>query len=155
MGVLDFLKKKKTEEKPWKKDLEVPVAPTSDEELPDFPSPREIPEVDVEKVTVEKSPESALDRLETNAITQQQGLLDEREDLSLKKPVFVDINLYRDMVDELGLVNNILKESEDTVKRISEFKEDEDKEFKKWENQVKDIQKKLIYVDKVLFATSE
>ena len=56
------------------------------------------------------------------------------------------------MIDEIGLVNNIVKEGEGILTRVAEFKEDEDKEYHKWEAHVKDVQKKLIYVDKTLFG---
>ena len=152
MGVFDFLKSKKTEDKMWKKELEVPAAPPTAEELPEFPSPKDIPEEMEGNIDVQQPLTESLDRFEQRAVESQEEVLGGREDLTLQKPIFVTLTSYKDMVDEIGLMNNILKESEDTVVRVGEFKEDEDKEFNKWESEIRDIQKKLIYVDKALFG---
>ena len=133
----------------------MPAAPPTAEELPEFPSPKEIPEAEIEKEAIEKPLPSALERFEDRAVTSQEEELEERETLSLKKPIFVTLRAYKDMIDEIGLVNSLLKEGEDTLVRVAEFKEDEDKEFNKWESQIKDMQKKFIYVDRVLFGKKE
>lgn len=150
MGFLNFLKsKKKEEELPEKRELEVPPAPPTKEELPEFPSVEEFPKA---KKKIEKPEITPIERLEEAALEEQQEELEEREELVVKKPIFIPLENFRDIIDEIGLMNNVLKENEDTLARISEFKEDEDLEFDKWESQIKDIQKKLIYVDKTLFA---
>lgn len=151
MGFLEFLKRKKKEERfPEKKELEIPPAPPTAEELPAFPTPEEIPKPKVKEIT--KPPIPTVEKLEEGAVREEKELLEEREELALKKPIFVSLESFRDMLDEIGLVTNLLKENEDTLVRVSEFKEDEDKEFKKWESQISDIQKKLIYADKTLFG---
>lgn len=166
--MFDFLKKKKPEDKA-KEDLIVPPAPPTAEELPELPSEKEIPDIDLSEaepkpvakpmpvVKPVKTPKQAagpttLQQFEAQASKDTQSVLDEREDLHVHKPIFVSITSYKDMVDEIGLVNNILKEGEDTLTRVGEFKEDQDKEYHKWEGQIKDIQKKLIYADKTLFG---
>ena len=145
MGILDFLKKKKPEEKSWSSSIEVPNAPPTSEELPEVKSPEKpIKSVDV--------PASAVDDIEKKAINEQQEVLDERDELKLHKSIFVSLESYKDMVDEIALMNNLVKENEDILIRVDDFKEDEDKEYKKWESQLKDIQKKLIFADKTLFG---
>ncbi len=139
MAFLNFLKRKGKEEK-WKRELEIPVAPPSTEELPEFPS----------LSGVSKKPK--IEDFEEAAVKEERKELHEREQLEPKKPVFVSLNMYVDMIDEIGLAHSTLKESEDILVRISEFKSDEEKEFSKWENLVKDIQKKLIYADRALFG---
>ena len=142
MGIREFLTGKKREET-----IEVPPAPPSADELPEIPSAKDIPEI------AKKEPEiPSIESIEGEAVEEVTEELDEREELTLKKPVFVTFESFRDMMDELALVKNILKENEDTLTRVSEFKEDEDKEFKKWQAQISDIQKKLIYADKTLFG---
>ena len=145
MGFLDIFKPKKKESF----HLEVPRAPPSEDELPDFP------EQDVEKKEVLKPASSIVKRIEKRAVKEQQELLDEREHLSLHKPIFMAVETFRDISEEIQLTSHILKENEDVLVRVSQFKEDQDKEFKKWESQTTDIQKKLIYVDKILFNQSE
>ncbi|MBR9692257.1 hypothetical protein GOV06_05740, partial [Candidatus Woesearchaeota archaeon] len=64
-------------------------------------------------------------------------------------------DIYKEMMKDVSIIQNTLKEGSDSLTRISEFKEDEDKEFHKWEGQIKDIQRKLIYADKTLFAAQK
>ena len=145
MGLKDFFKSKKKVGFPEKKELEIPPAPPTKEELPSFPSPEEIPEVKEEKAP------SVVEKREGYAIKTQQEELEEREDLTLRKPIFVYLDMYKEMINEIGLTLTTLKESSDSLARVAEFKEDEDKEFNKWGTQIKDIQRKLTYADKTLF----
>ena len=138
MGIRDFLKGKKKEEV-----LDVPPAPPTAEELPEFPSMGEAPEP-------RKGP--SIEDIEQKAVEEVSEELEQREELVIKKPVFVSFETFRDMMEEVALINSILKENEDTLTRVSEFKEDEDKEFKKWQAQISDMQKKLIFADKTLFG---
>lgn len=141
MGIKEFLTGKKKE-----KTIEVPPAPPSADELPELPSVKDVPEL-------KPKPEiPSIESIEKEAVEEVDEELAERGELVVKKPVFVTFESFRDMMDELALVKNILKENEDTLTRVSEFKEDEDKEFKKWQAQISDIQKKLIYADKTLFG---
>jgi len=113
------------------------------EELPEFPSPKEL----------EKKPRPInVGKIEEEAVQETEDLLDERDDLVLTKPVFVPLPVFKDILDEVSLAKNLVKENEDILVRVSDFKEDEEKEFKKWESYIKDIQQKLIYVDKTLFG---
>ena len=150
MGVLDFLKGKK-QTSSLDRELEIPPAPPTLEELPELPSPKEIHKVEIKKA-VEEPPVSVVEDFEERAVEKQEEELDMREDLALKKPIFMPIELFRDILEEVGMIAHTLKENTDTLVRVSHFKEDEDKEFKKWESQVNEIQRKLIYVDKTLFG---
>lgn len=148
MGFLKFLKKKGRKEGTPKTELEIPPAPPTEEELPEFPSPKEKPR----PIVAVKKPgeERYIEKMEEEALETQEEVMEKRPEV---KPVFVRVGAFKDVMDEIMLVNNIIKESEDTIIRVAEFKEDEDKEFKKWENQLKDIQQKLIYADQALFGT--
>ncbi|MEE9525279.1 MAG: hypothetical protein V3V78_01585 [Candidatus Woesearchaeota archaeon] len=145
---------------PEKRGLEVPAAPPSKDELPTFPSPGEIPEFkkqkapDLELPDVPKGP-SPTERAEDYAIQKTRDELEERDDLRLKKPIFVYLESYRELMNEVSSIQNTLKEGSDSLSRVSEFKEDQDKEFNKWESQLKDIQRKLLYADKALFAAQK
>ena len=148
MGFMNIFKSKKRESLD-KKELDIPPAPPTSDELPEFPSPSEIGKMP-KKIPKAPAPPN-MKKIEAEAVREQEEVLEEREELSLTRPIFVPLENFRDVMDEVTLVKNILKENEDTLVRVSEFKEDEDKEFNKWENQIRDIQKKLIYADKTLF----
>ena len=155
MGFIDFLKGKKKESGfPEKRELEIPPAPPTAEELPEFPTPEAIPKSKVIEEAAERPPIPIVEKIERAAVETQEGELEAVEAREgVTKPIFIPLEQYKDIMDEIGLANNILKENEDILVRVGEFKEDEDKEFNKWENQIKDIQKKLIYADKTLFGS--
>ena len=151
MGFKDFFKTKKRIDFREKNELIIPPAPSTKEELPVFPSPEEVPEIK----EVPKPKLSPLEKAEKEAVKAQEEELDEREELSLKKPIFVYLDAYKEILKEVTSINNTVKEAEDGLIRVHQFKEDEDKEFKKWESCIKDIQRKLTYADKTLFGSKK
>jgi len=154
MGLKDFFKKGRRTKGFEAGGLEIPTAPPSKEELPTFPTPEDIPEIR-ERESPKKRVASPLERAEEYAVRLQREELEEREDLKLKKPIFVYLESYKEMMNEVSLIQTTLKEGADSLVRVTEFKEDEDKEFNKWESTIKDIQRKLTYVDKTLFASQK
>lgn len=140
MGFLGFLKRKEKEDFkfPSKEELDIPPAPSLAKSAePQFPSVND---------------EASIERYEDKAVEYEREELDKRDSLSMKHPFFVKSGLFRAMVDELGVVRSVLKESEEIINRVEDFKGDEDKEFDKWHSQILDIQRKLIYADKTLFG---
>ena len=151
-----FFKKKKdfAELSKEELDLDIPTAPPTMEELP---SPEEVATIKSVKEAIEKPAKirltpSTIELMEEKAVKETKEQVEEREGLILRKPIFISLESFKDIIDEVSLTSNILKENEDILTRINEFKEDEDKQFNKWESQLKDMQKKLIYVDKSLFG---
>lgn len=157
MGIFKFLKK----EKEIGEDLEIPPAPPIKEALPTFAEkevkvikeavekPRPPPKP---KVRVAPPPKERIVGVEEAAVIAQRRLLAERERLELTKPIFIDVGIFRDVIDEIALIQNTLKETSDSLSRLDEFREDENKEFRRWQSDMQDVQKKLIYVDKTLFG---
>jgi hypothetical protein len=133
------------------KGLDVPPPPSTTAELP---SSKDVTSIKAVKEAVEKPRPfpSSMEHMETKAVEKQKEELEEREDLKLTKPLFIPADGYKELLEDLGLTKHILKENEDIIDRITNFKEDQDKEFNRWESQFKDIQKKLIFVDKALFG---
>lgn len=68
-------------------------------------------------------------------------------------PLFITIEGYRRILADLDHVKNQLKHAEDVVGRLNELKSAKDKEFEKWRMELEDVQRKLLYVDKVIFET--
>ena len=137
MGVLDIFQKKRQLPVLARRSLDIPAAPPTFKDLPELPEVKNAnsPELpDIEDIEEEVNEE-----------------LEEREDLELKKPIFLKLDQFKDIMDEMGMIKNILNENDDALVRVFEFNEDQEKEYTNWENQIKDIQKKLIYADKTLF----
>lgn len=145
-GLSMFWKKKKKKEKLSAEDIPLPP---SKEELPEFPSPKEVEE----KVTPEEAevPESSEEKI----AKKQKRSLKEMRKHKLKKPLFLEVETYQGILEELSHVKNKLNESTDFIETLKEFKSDEDKAFKDWQKQMSDIQEKLVYVDETLFKKGE
>ena len=128
-----FSRKKRFSEE----DLEVPSAPGEEElDMPEFP---ELPEEELDMPEEPEMPE----------VIEKPVELEEHEIPS--KPLFIDINDFKEILEELGMMKTILKEADDAGSRTEEFAIDEDNDLRRWKNLVYDIQKKLIYCEKTLF----
>lgn len=132
---------------PEREELDIPPAPPSvGDEFGNFPSA----ELSSEDLSFEE--ETPVEEVEDEAVRVVSNDLKSRESLEITKPIFVRYKLYKAMLDDVGQLKIILKEAEDTLDRMEDFKEDEDKEFLKWRRELDDIQRKLIFVDKTLFG---
>lgn len=154
MSVLGFFKSKKKDIPMPRRGLDVPPAPPTAEELPELPPPAEIHKLEVRKAIekpVFEPKSSVIQRIEEEAIAEQEDIL-EQHGLEFRKPFFMPIDTFRELMEEIHLANNSLKENDDILLRVSEFGEDQNKEFVKWENHLSDMQKKMIYIDKTLFG---
>lgn len=151
MGVLDIFKSKKKGVPT--KELEVPPAPPKSS-VPDVPVPP-IEHMEVKKPKNLKLEEPAVPEIEELPEEVKKELpeepKDERGDLKLKRPIFIHLDEFKIVLEETSLIKNILKENQDSLARVSEFKEDEEKEYERWEGLLKDMHSKLIYADKILF----
>lgn len=70
------------------------------------------------------------------------------------RPMYVRVDDYKAILEGTSRVRDNLKEATDVVTRMNELKNEEDKEFEKWRAQLEDIQRKLTYVDKIIFESS-
>ncbi|MBW3014981.1 hypothetical protein KY330_01010 [Candidatus Woesearchaeota archaeon] len=138
MGLLDLFKSKS------KKNLEVPTAPPSMREVPE-----ELPEFTEEK---EISKPSFIESFEAKAVKKEQSQLEEREHLSLDKPLFIELDSFKAMVDEIGTVRRDVKNMNENLSNMAEMNIAKDKEFDKWRRTIEDVQRKLIFADKILFG---
>lgn len=145
-----FKKKKKGLDLPEKSEIDIPPAPPmmpeESVELPTFPTP---------EATEPIKPESAMpsvEKMEASAIKGVEGELGEREDLELVRPIFIEANLYKGVMDDVGVLKSVLKDSTNRLQRIGELKDDREKNYGLWHKQIEDIQRKLIYADNSLFG---
>ena len=176
--VFKFLKKKEKEAKlplpPVRRQgakLEIPPPPVSEEDLPEFP---EIPEIKEEpfpkappikkpvpsfpemgkklKLPTPRPPIPSGEELEEEAFEEEKRKRARTEFYpEAIKPLFVKMESFQSVINELNLIKSITKESEDAVIRVGDFAEDQEKEFNRWQGQLTDLQKKLIFIDKTIF----
>ena len=70
----------------------------------------------------------------------------------ITKPIFIKLNSYMNVLDEIEAIKGRLNNFEEVSLRLDGLKDAKDKKFTKWNDIFKDMQKKLIFVDKTLFA---
>jgi len=141
MGLFSFGKKKDK--------FEVPRPPS----MHDLPSDFEIRRPkDLEFPSMGMTEESNIEAFEEPARESVERELGKRDNLSLGEPIFVKLDDYKGINDELSVAKVILNEGEDIFIRIIDFNELQDTEYKKWGSLVADIEKKILYVDNTLFG---
>ncbi len=69
-------------------------------------------------------------------------------------PVFVRIDEYKDVLDIMNMIKNKIDEAKETLGKINELKNEEDAELEMWHTGLEEIERKVSFVDKVLFEPS-
>jgi hypothetical protein len=146
-----FRKKKRSIGMPARADIEIPPIPMisgAEEplELPTFPTLEEAEKPGKREAI------SDVDEIERLAIKDVEEELEERENPELTTPIYVEARLYKGVMDDLGVLRNVLKDSADRLQMISDLMDDREKHYNIWHKQIDDIQRKLIYADNTLFS---
>ena len=66
-------------------------------------------------------------------------------------PVFVRIEEYKDVLDVMNMIKNKLEDAKETLGKIHELKNEEDAELELWHTGLEEVERKVAFVDKVLF----
>ena len=86
--------------------------------------------------------------LESTAVREQKKILDHEGAPS--KPIYVKIDSFKDIKRSIGIIKNDLRNVDEVLLKLQDKKTQKDNEFNKWRNNIEEIQKKLIFVDKTL-----
>lgn len=73
------------------------------------------------------------------------------EPAEIKGPKFLPAPSFQAIVAETEEIKNSLKQTDAVFSSLNKLREDEEKEFEKWKVHLEDIQKKLEYVDQLIF----
>lgn len=163
--VFGFLKKKKKAEldmpmppKPPKIDSDLPEISfpeiPQEEEIPDFSIPEtkeeDIPQASDFMEEKEEQPEFNISRDFDSDVAEKFAPSREEVLIPRIKPMFVAIDEYSQLMESSNLIRSKLVEAEDYVERLNEIKNQEKKNFEKWQAKLEDIEKKISYIDKVI-----
>lgn len=110
------------------------------------PEIEEIPETlpDIEEVPSMK-PEFELPEMPEIQITQRP------ETIKTTRPVFVNVEDYKVMLEELSSAKAKLVEFVNAPARLTEIKTLKDNSYERWRNLLEDVERKLLYLDKTIF----
>ena len=70
-------------------------------------------------------------------------------------PVFVKVDEYKEILDVLDLIKNKVREVQDTLGDINGLRDEEDAEIEIWGNTIKEIEKKIEGIDKMMFEPEQ
>jgi hypothetical protein len=70
---------------------------------------------------------------------------------SLSQPVYVHVDQYKSILTNLASVRKKLSDSEELLQKLHEVREKESEDFGKWHDELEDIQRKIVHIDKTLF----
>lgn len=171
MGFLKFLKKKEGAVSK-EEELDLPPAPPAigDEDLgleslgEELPKPPELPELpEVEEEPEEKiidevkpeipsfEPERFEEKIE-EPVREEKVPLKVHKPEEVTKPIFLKLSQYKEVLDNIDMIKDNLNNFEEASIRLDELKDIKDNKFTKWNAHFKDVQKRLGFVDKTLFA---
>jgi hypothetical protein len=68
------------------------------------------------------------------------------------RPLFVKSDDYKEIMRGIQDIKAKVNESDSILLNLNEVKNQKDKEFQKMHNQIADIQRKLVYIDKTVFG---
>ena len=116
-----------------------PIA--SEQKLPvqpkiEVPPPKGVPEI------------KPYERMERAAVREERTVLRHKE---AKEPIFIRVDRFRDILTGTGTIRNNLKIAEQSIVKLNDIDANRDKVLEKWSNVMIDLQKKLIFIDKILF----
>lgn len=126
------------------------IPPPPPEELPVFPSPREL-----EKASVRGLKEAAgvmarpsLEEFKSTVVAKERHELGKHE---ATKPIFLKMHSFKAVMDELGQVRTRLNDADTMLASLEDLHKSQDMASRKWQDAVKDMHQKLIFVDEMLF----
>jgi hypothetical protein len=143
MGIFDVFSKKREESV----DLPPPPMPDMDE-----PHMMEFPEApqDIEPVSAPDMHEEVMEEEHSPLMETPEPMMPRMR--SSKGPLFVSVQDYQAILDGVNSIRSKLSATEDSFRKLHEVKASQDKGLEDWRASLEDIQRKLTYVDEVLFG---
>lgn len=87
-------------------------------------------------------------RFEMDAIREERAVLEHKE---TKGPIFIRVDNFRGIIGGTSVIKNNLKTAGQLIVKLNEIDANRDNVLEKWRKVMTDLQKKLIFIDKILF----
>lgn len=141
MGIFDVFAKKKEA-------LTLPPPPMPDTEDA-MPEPIEMPEppMDIEPVAVSEHEEEVIHDEHPMESPMHVGHALPREG-----PLFVSVQDYQLILNGVTAIKSKLSATDESFKKLHDVKQAQEKQLEMWRQSLEDVQRKLTYVDEVLFG---
>ncbi|MEK6822283.1 MAG: hypothetical protein AABY13_00515 [Nanoarchaeota archaeon] len=149
MGFMDLFKKK---EKQQAESLTLPPPPAPEAPMPssEVRIVSELPEM-----SEMQAPQMPQEPMHEEMLMREEAPAPEPMTMPTtpeREPLFVSVQDYQEVLGSIGYVRNKLGEADELVKKLNSLKVSEEKEFEAWRAQLEDLQRKLAYVEDVIFS---
>jgi hypothetical protein len=134
--------------KPAGKMMPAGPAETKKKKMPSMP---EFPEIPKEEPSSMLEPEKEEPEEEMPPMPEEPHIPEELEPADVEGPKFVPAPSFQAIVAETDEIKSSLKHADVIFSSLNRLREDEEKEFEKWKIHLEDVQKKLEYVDQLIF----
>lgn len=107
-----------------------------------------------EKPTTEVELENArpkitpYERFERSAVREERAVLEHKE---AEGPIYIRVDKFKNILAGTRTIRNNLKIANQSIEKLNEIDVNSEKVLEKWHNAMTDLQKKLIFIDKMLF----
>lgn len=163
-----FTKKKEEQKRPSDQVQVQKPAETQQPSFPTFPDEIEAPEFPTYEPTINEiknEVEKGLDeeieipvreknfspkRLANVSVNAEEGRTS-RKEVSGEKPLFVQIERYKDVLHTLDAIRLKLQDAEELLRAFEHIKVEEDEKLGAWKRDLQNIKDKLLSIDKDLF----
>lgn len=81
-----------------------------------------------------------------------EGEISEEESARPQGPIFIRADNYKYILDDLNVARNSIKESVDAFTDIEDISSSSDQAYEQWRLNLEDVERKMLYVDKLLFG---
>lgn len=73
------------------------------------------------------------------------------EEPHVEGPLFVNVADYQEILQGVDKIKTTLSDSEEIISKLNDLKNAEDKVFENWRSSIEDIERKITYIDQVIF----
>ena len=85
---------------------------------------------------------------------QQRQEMPKIQERYLNQPIFLRVEKFKDVIHDINNVKAAFKDAESGIELVAGTEEKISKELQRWRNSLDDMEKKLMFIDKVLFKSS-
>jgi hypothetical protein len=132
--------------KPEPKKSIAPRFKQKDEDLPDFPDSGMIKDQDVPE------PPAFLSKMDDVKKDMHEGYMEQGTSIiKLNRPIFIEVNDYKKVLRTIKSIERDSKKSKKIAEELEEIKNKREKHLQGWDKKLENIQRSLIFADKILF----
>ena len=90
----------------------------------------------------------------TYKITENIGEINkEKSMLEKETPMFIKIENYKEVIELMRMIRKKIEEAKINLERIYNIKNEEDIKIEEWDDLLRDVEKRIIFIDDVLLES--